>query len=53
MGHPGRVAAGVTAIGQAWSALIAGVSLEDYALEHQELAMAMEKFGGMKAERQG
>lgn len=47
-GHPDGPAAGVRAIRQAWAAAEAGVSLEDHALDHPELAASLKKFGGRK-----
>ena len=43
--HPGGPGAGVRAIRQAWEATVAGVSLEAYARDHQELAQSLRKFG--------
>ena len=43
--HPGGVAAGVASLRQAWEAAVAGVALEDHALKHPELALALEFFG--------
>lgn len=43
--HPDGPAAGVRAIRQAWDAAVAGVTLDDYAREHEELAKSIEKFG--------
>ena len=40
-GHPGGVAAGVTALRQAWEAAVAGVALEDHARGHAELRAAL------------
>lgn len=45
MAHPGGIAAGVASVRQAWEAAIAGVSLEQYAQSHAELAQALAKFG--------
>ena len=47
-GHPDGPAAGVRAIRQAWAAAEEGVSLEDYARDHPELAASLKKFGGRK-----
>lgn len=41
-GHPGGVAAGVTAFRQAWEAAMAGTPLQDHAVKHAELRQAME-----------
>jgi ribulose-bisphosphate carboxylase large chain len=40
-GHPDGVAAGVTALRQAWDAAVAGVALADHARHHDELAAAL------------
>lgn len=40
-GHPGGVAAGVTAMRQAWDAAVAGTSLDDHARAHPELRAAL------------
>ncbi len=40
-GHPGGVAAGVSALRQAWDAAVGGVPLEDHAREHAELRDAL------------
>ena len=40
-GHPGGVAAGVTALRQAWDAAVAGVPLAEHARAHPELRAAM------------
>ena len=45
IGHPGGAAAGVRSLRQAWEAAVAGVSLNEYAREHRELAEALERFG--------
>jgi ribulose-bisphosphate carboxylase large chain len=42
--HPGGPGAGVKAVKQAWEAAVAGVTLEDYAKEHVELAQSIAKF---------
>ena len=44
--HPGGPAAGVRAVRQAWEAAVAGIPLEAFAREHQELAQSLAKFGG-------
>lgn len=44
-GHPGGAASGVAAIRQAWEAAVQGVTLSDYAKDHNELAQALQKFG--------
>jgi 3-oxoisoapionate-4-phosphate decarboxylase len=46
--HPGGPAAGVRAVRQAWEAAVAGVALEDYAVDHPELAQSLAYFGGGK-----
>jgi ribulose-bisphosphate carboxylase large chain len=40
-GHPGGVAAGVSALRQAWDAAVAGIPLEAHAREHAELRDAL------------
>jgi ribulose-bisphosphate carboxylase large chain len=40
-GHPGGVAAGVTAMRQAWDAAVAGVNIGDHAATHVELNQAL------------
>ena len=44
--HPAGPASGVLAVQQAWQAAVAGVSLEEYAKDHSELAQSLVKFGG-------
>ncbi|HEX2524695.1 MAG TPA: 3-oxo-isoapionate-4-phosphate decarboxylase OiaX [Geminicoccus sp.] len=46
IGHPGGPAAGVRAIRQSWEAAVQGISLQDYARSHRELAQSIERFGG-------
>ncbi len=46
--HPDGPAAGVRAIRQAWDAATSGVTLDDYAREHEELAKSLKKFGNKK-----
>jgi ribulose-bisphosphate carboxylase large chain len=48
MAHPGGPAMGVRALGQAWEAAMAGVSLEEYSREHSALRGTLEKFGGLR-----
>ncbi|MCB1376748.1 MAG: ribulose-bisphosphate carboxylase large subunit family protein [Alphaproteobacteria bacterium] len=43
--HPDGPAAGVRAVRQAWEAAVAGISLDDYARSHPELARSLVKFG--------
>lgn len=45
LAHPAGPAAGVRALQQAWEAASAGISLTDYAVDHTELAGALERFG--------
>jgi ribulose-bisphosphate carboxylase large chain len=45
MAHPMGPAAGVRALHQAWEAAVEGVSLEQYAKSHPELAGQIAKFG--------
>jgi ribulose-bisphosphate carboxylase large chain len=44
LAHPGGPAAGVRSLRQAWEAAAAGVSLDAYAKEHEELRAALEAF---------
>ncbi|WP_456475750.1 RuBisCO large subunit C-terminal-like domain-containing protein [Candidatus Pyrohabitans sp.] len=44
-GHPGGTRAGAKAMMQAVEAVMKGVSLEEYAREHEELRLALEKWG--------
>ena len=44
-GHPDGPGAGVTSIRQAWDAALSGVSLEEYARDHSELATALRRWG--------
>jgi ribulose-bisphosphate carboxylase large chain len=44
MAHPGGVAAGVTALRQAWEAAVAGVPVEEFARSCPELRQALNKF---------
>ncbi len=48
MAHPMGPAAGLRGIKQAWEAAVLGVSLNQYAVEHEELRRAIEKFGGLR-----
>ncbi len=43
--HPGGIAAGVRALRQAWDAAIAGIPLDQAALESRELREALETYG--------
>jgi ribulose-bisphosphate carboxylase large chain len=45
MAHPGGVAAGVTAIREAWEAAMSGVALEEFAKTHVALAQALANYG--------
>ncbi|MDA0711694.1 MAG: ribulose-bisphosphate carboxylase large subunit family protein [bacterium] len=45
MAHPGGPASGMKAMSQAWHAAVAGIDLETYAKDHEELRQAIEKFG--------
>ena len=47
--HPSGPAAGVRAVRQAWEAAVQGVSLEEYAKQHRELAESLAFFGDGKA----
>ena len=44
LAHPGGPAAGVRSLHRAWEAAAAGVSLAEYAKEHEELRSALEAF---------
>ncbi|MGH9665243.1 MAG: RuBisCO large subunit C-terminal-like domain-containing protein, partial [Bryobacteraceae bacterium] len=44
IGHPGGIAAGVRSLRQAWEAAVTGVTLADYARDHEELRDALRKF---------
>ena len=46
MAHPLGPAAGLRGIQQAWEAAAQGIPLQDYAREHEELRVTLEKFGG-------
>jgi 3-oxoisoapionate-4-phosphate decarboxylase len=46
--HPGGPGAGVKAVKQAWEAAVAGIPLENYAREHQELAQSIATFADGK-----
>lgn len=48
MAHPLGPAGGLRAIQQAWQAAVNGRSLEEMSLEHEELRLSMEKFGGRR-----
>lgn len=45
MGHPDGPAAGVTHLKQGWEAAMEGISLEEYAEDHEELRRAIEHYG--------
>jgi ribulose-bisphosphate carboxylase large chain len=45
MAHPSGVAAGVRALQQAWEAAVRGMSLQQFAKDHTELAEQLAKFG--------
>ncbi|MGV9798438.1 RuBisCO large subunit C-terminal-like domain-containing protein [Mycobacterium sp. NPDC003449] len=45
LGHPGGAGAGARSMRQAWDAVTAGVSLQDAATEHSDLAAALAHFG--------
>ena len=42
--HPGGVAAGVRSLRQAWEAAVAGIPLDEYGRDHQELREALQRF---------
>jgi ribulose-bisphosphate carboxylase large chain len=48
MAHPGGPAEGFRGIQQAWEAAALGVSLEEYAIDHDALRQTLEKFGGRR-----
>lgn len=45
MAHPGGPAAGLRGIQQAWEAAAQGIPLEQYARQHEELRLTLERFG--------
>jgi len=45
MGHPDGPAAGVEHLKQGWEAAMQGISLEEYAKDHEELRRGIEQFG--------
>jgi ribulose-bisphosphate carboxylase large chain len=45
LGHPDGPRAGAAAVRQAIEAYMSGVTLEEYAKTHRELARALEKWG--------
>jgi len=49
MAHPHGPAAGVMGIRQAWEAAVAGIALDEYARDHEELRLTLEKFGKLRA----
>ncbi len=46
MAHPLGPAGGLRGIQQAWEAAAQGISLQDYANDHEELRLTLQKFGG-------
>ena len=44
VGHPGGITAGVHSLQQAWEAAVAGIPLEQFAQQHEELRQALAKF---------
>jgi ribulose-bisphosphate carboxylase large chain len=48
LAHPSGAAAGVAAIRQAWEAAAQGISLVDFARDHQELRDSMEFYGRLE-----
>jgi ribulose-bisphosphate carboxylase large chain len=44
MAHPGGISAGVRSLQQAWQAAVAGIPLERFASEHEELRQALATF---------
>jgi ribulose-bisphosphate carboxylase large chain len=51
MAHPQGPAAGVRSLKQCWEAAVQGIPLDEYALHHEELRGAIEKFGNKTALR--
>ena len=47
MGHPAGVSAGVRSLQQGWEAAVQGIQLSEYAVDHMELAQALEKYGAL------
>lgn len=45
IGHPQGIEAGVASLRQAWNAAVGGISLEDHAKAHNELAVALGTIG--------
>ena len=45
VGHPGGIEAGARSVQQGWEAALAGVELEMYAEDHQELREALAFYG--------
>lgn len=46
IGHPGGIAAGVSAFHEAWQAAMAGIPIEDHARDRPALAAALRAYGG-------
>jgi ribulose-bisphosphate carboxylase large chain len=44
MAHPGGISAGVHSLQQAWEAAVAGIPLDRFASEHEELRQALAAF---------
>jgi ribulose-bisphosphate carboxylase large chain len=49
LAHPGGAAAGVTALQQAWTAAVDGLSLEEAAKKYVEFGQSVQKFGGKRS----
>lgn len=45
LAHPGGIAAGVRSMQLGWEAAITGKSLDDYALQHEEIRQSINSFG--------
>jgi ribulose-bisphosphate carboxylase large chain len=45
-GHPMGPTGGAASLRQAWEAIVAGISIEEYAKTHPELRAAIDAFGG-------
>lgn len=43
--HPGGISAGVKSVIEGWEAAMKGISLEEYAKDHEALKQAIEKYG--------
>jgi ribulose-bisphosphate carboxylase large chain len=50
-GHPGGPTSGAKSLQQGWDSVVKGVTLEEYAKDHLELAQAIEQFTGKEMEK--